>query len=65
MVDKTVDHIVKLHNAKAEGEVFGRTSVEQVTGLKTTRASELIKLMLQHEIIIPVKGYGKGKYRFR
>ena len=61
---KTVSHILSLYNELDVGEIFGRTVVERVTGLKPTRASELLKLLLDHNIIVPVQGYGKGKYRF-
>ena len=37
----------------------------EVTKLKTSRASEIIKEMLVHELIEKVEGYGKGKYKFR
>ncbi len=35
-----------------------------ITGLKASGASKLIKLLLDSNIIIPVSGHGKGKYRF-
>ena len=35
-----------------------------ITGLKSTRAHELIVLMLENGIIEPVVGYGQGKYHF-
>jgi len=35
-----------------------------ITGLKSTRAYELIVLMLESDIIEPVIGHGKGKYHF-
>jgi len=35
-----------------------------LTGLKATRASEVIKLLISAEIIETVKGHGKGKYCF-
>ena len=44
---------------------FGRTIVADITGLKSTRASELIKLLAGSEVIVPVTGHGKGKYRFQ
>lgn len=44
--------------------IFGRSMIEQVTGLKSSQASVLIKLLLEANIIEPVKGQGKGKYRF-
>ena len=43
---------------------FGRTVVESVTGLKSTRASEVLQLLLRNNIIEKVQGHGKGKYRF-
>lgn len=39
--------------------------VEEVTGLKATRASELIKLLLENRAIEAVQGHGKGKYHFK
>ncbi|MDY3748009.1 MAG: hypothetical protein SOZ97_14970 [Lachnospiraceae bacterium] len=62
---KTKDHILKLHNECVISEFFRRLEVERITGLKSTRASELIKLMLDNDIIEPVQGHGKGKYRFK
>ena len=45
-------------------DYFGRTCVEEITGLKPSGASKLIKILLDTDIIKPVKGYGKGKYYF-
>ena len=39
-------------------------NVEQITGLKSSAASNLIKLMKDSNLITPVTGQGKGKYRF-
>jgi hypothetical protein len=39
--------------------------VEDITGLKTSGASKLIKLLVDSDVITPVIGQGKGKYRFR
>ena len=46
-------------------EIFGRTGVESTTGLRSTRASELLKLLVERGLVENVKGQGKGKYRFR
>lgn len=62
---KTLMHIIALFEECGKDTIFGRSIVEQTTGLKSSRASEIIKLMLEYEIIEPVKGFGKGKYRFR
>lgn len=45
-------------------DMFGRKDIMLLTGLKATRASEVIKLLTSAEIIEAVKGHGKGKYCF-
>ena len=62
---KTINHVVSLYLKHGKREFFGRTVVEEMTGLKSSGASKLIKLLLDNDIILPVKGYGKGKYHFR
>ena len=44
-------------------EVFGASKVMELTGCKPTAATSLIKKLLSLEIIKPVAGHGKGKYR--
>lgn len=63
--DKTVGHIEILFEKYGTEEVFGRTGVESTTGLRSTRASELLKLLVEKGLVENVKGQGKGKYRFR
>ena len=63
--EKTIDHALELFSKCGKKEYFGRTIVEDITGLKSTRASELIKLLVDSEIIVPVTGHGKGKHRFQ
>lgn len=48
-----------------EQAIFGRSDVMKVLGIKASRASDLLKEMAEHEVIEPVAGQGKGKYRFR
>ena len=61
---KTIDHIMLIYDQYGNETIFGRSNVEAITGLKSTRASELLKLLVNAGIIQPVKGHGKGKYRF-
>ena len=61
---KTIDHIILIYDQYGNETFFGRNNVEAITGLKSTRASELLKLLVHAGIIQPVKGHGKGKYRF-
>ena len=63
--EKTIDHALELFSKCGKKAYFGRMIVEDITGLKSTRASELIKLLVDSEIIVPVTGHGKGKYRFQ
>lgn len=64
IISKTKEHIMTLYEEYGTSDFFGRSDIERVTSLKSTRASELLKLMLDNDIIEPVKGHGKGKYRF-
>lgn len=59
------NHIIKLYNVLGDGEIFGRSIVVKHTGLKASRASELIKIMHEMGLLESVKGHGKGKYRFK
>lgn len=62
---KTASHIQKLREASGTQNVFGRSDVQRILGLKPTRSSALLREMAGHGIIEPVAGHGKGKYRFR
>ena len=59
---KTRSNILALYQHCGKETFFGRTVVESVTGLKSTRASEVLQLLLRNNIIEKV--LGKGKYRF-
>ena len=60
----TINHIYALHLKYSKEDYFTKKDVEYLTTLKSTRAYELIKLLLNANIIEPVKGHGKGRYRF-
>ncbi len=62
---KTVNHALEIFSKCGKEDYFGRTIVEKITGLKSSGASKLIKLLLDSNVVIPVIGHGKGKYRFR
>ena len=63
--EKTINHTFELFSKCGKEEYFGRTIVEDITGLKSTRASELIKLLVDSKVIVSVTGHGKGKYRLQ
>ena len=62
---KTVSHILKLCEAFPGQTIFGRSDMMSVIDIKSSRASDLLKELVEKEIIESVTGYGKGKYRFR
>ena len=62
--EKTVRHILLMYEKYGDENIFGRSDVEKLTGLKSTRVSELLQLLLNSGIIQAIKGHGKGKYRF-
>lgn len=61
---KTRSNILALYQHCGKETFFGRTVVESVTGLRSTRPSEVLQLLLRNNIIEKVQGHGKGKYRF-
>ena len=61
---KTAEHIRLLYAVCGTEGIISRSVVETATGLHSTRASELIKLLCENRLIVPIKGQGKSKYRF-
>lgn len=66
MTKKTISHVEKLFDRFGYQDIFGRSDVESVsvTGLKSSRASVLLKELAEKSVIEPVRGHGKGKYKF-
>lgn len=62
---KTASHISKLREAFSGQTIFGRSDLMKIIDIKASRASDLLREMVEHGIIEPVSGTGKGKYRFR
>lgn len=62
---KTLINIEKIYRAYGFNEVFGRGDIMRVLGISKSPASTLLKKLLLAELIEPVRGMGKGKYRFR
>lgn len=62
---KTKQHIQRLFSAFGYDRFFGRTEVMNELEITASPASELIKKMIDSELIYPIKGKGKGKYLFK
>ena len=63
--NKTKQHIQILFAEFGNDKFFGRTEVMKVLKITASPSSELIKKMLESELIYPMKGKGKGKYLFK
>ena len=50
---------------KSGDEVFGRGDLMDATGVSPATATQMIKKLQKAKKIRPVKGQGKGKFRFR
>ena len=62
---KTTVHIHRLFEKFGFDEVFGRSAVMELLELKGSGASKLFSNLVQTDIIEPVSGHGKGKYKFK
>ena len=45
--------------------MFGRSAVMELLELKASGASKLLSNLVKADIIEPVSGHGKGKYKFK
>lgn len=62
---KTKKNIQILFSKFGKNTVFGRNDTESALNIKSSRASELLKSLLDAEIVVKAQGYGKGKYKFK
>lgn len=62
---KTIVHIHRLFETFGYNDVFGRGVVMELLELKESGASKLISNLVHADIIEPVSGQGKGKYKFK
>ncbi|MBQ7528324.1 Fic family protein [bacterium] len=62
---KTASHVCKLLEEFGFQTIFGRSDVQRVLGLKSTRSTALLQEMSKYGVTEPIYGCGKGKYRFK
>lgn len=62
---KTTVHIHRLFEKFGFDELFGRSAVMELLELKGSGASKLLSNLVKAEIIEPVSGHGKGRYKFK
>lgn len=62
---RIVHHIEILFDEYGFDQIFDRSDVMELVGLKSSAVSNLISKLLEAGIIEPVTGHGKGKYKFK
>ena len=62
---QTKTNIIKLYEVVGTELIFGRGDVSKICGISYSAAGNLISKMKKTFLIDEVKGYGKGKYRFK
>ena len=60
----TKNNIINIYNIFKDSIFFGRNDICKKINLAPSNISELIKKMLEMGLIEPVRGVGKGKYKF-
>ncbi|MDO4521513.1 MAG: hypothetical protein Q4B57_00035 [Eubacteriales bacterium] len=60
----TTEAMQKLFQTVGFDTAFARADVMMFTGITSSPAGSLIKKLKEAERITPVKGQGKGKYKF-
>lgn len=62
---KTVQNALRLFQEFGFEIIFSRKDVMKILNLTESPSSTLIKRLRELDVIEPVKGFGKGKYRFK
>lgn len=62
--EHTKQNILKVYNELKDSAALGRNDICRATGLSTTAAGDLLHKLIYAEMIAPVTGHGKGKYKF-
>ncbi len=63
--DKAKAHILKLYNKFGNTEIFGRGDIAKLCDVSYATAGNLIAKMKENYLLEDVKGFGKGKYKFK
>lgn len=59
---RTEENVYKILETFSDGTVFGRKNIMELLGITKNPAGVILKKMLSVDLIIPVKGFGQGKY---
>ena len=59
------NHIINIFDEVDDNQVFGRKEVMEITDCGKTQSSEIMNVMKNAQMIMEVKGKGRGKYIFK
>ena len=62
--EHTKQNILTVYRKLKDCEIFGRGDICKATDLGMTAAGDLLHKLIYAEMIAPVTGHGKGKYKF-
>ena len=63
-IERTEQNIIAIYNDIETNQVFGAPEIQSVLHCSTTASKEFMKKLRKMEVVVEVKGNGKGKYRF-
>ena len=61
---RTANRVLTLMQQFGPVHPFGRTDAARALGITKSPASEIVRKLLAIDAIVPVTGFGKGKYQF-
>ena len=62
--ENTKDNILAVYNDIDINQIFGAPEIERILDCSPTTAKEIMRKIRDMEVVVEVKGSGKGKYRF-
>ncbi|MCI6243362.1 MAG: hypothetical protein PUF81_03150 [Lachnospiraceae bacterium] len=62
--ENTKDKIIAVYNDIDTNQIFGAPEIERILDCSPTTAKEIMRKIRDMEVVVEVKGSGKGKYRF-
>lgn len=60
----TIDKITKIYLMLKDTAIFSAINIKQSLNCADSTARQIIDKMKRINLVVPIKGYGKGKYRF-
>ena len=61
---RTEERVLEVYNAIDTNQVFGAPEVKTILGCTKTVSKDIMRNLRDMNIVVEVKGKGKGKYRF-